>query len=172
MFEHWTAHLSFFLIKEYNTPELSSETSSAWSKAADLFERAGAKVIEVSLPHTRHSIVCYHVLCAAEVASNMARFDGLEYGKSSCHQMVKLVWSIQIPWIFPQYKLVWPIQIPWIAVCLFKGVAAVPKNSPIALCSLWWIHWKIWVDNPGCFYFVFRLLINARCFVQQFERGR
>lgn len=69
--------------KEYNTPELSSETSSAWSKAADLFERAGAKVIEVSLPHTRHSIVCYHVLCAAEVASNMARFDGLEYGHRS-----------------------------------------------------------------------------------------
>ncbi|KAJ6660250.1 hypothetical protein lerEdw1_017950 [Lerista edwardsae] len=65
--------------KEYNTPELSSETLSVWSKAADLFETAGAKVIEVSLPHTCHSIVCYHVLCAAEVASNMARFDGLEY---------------------------------------------------------------------------------------------
>lgn len=47
-----------------------------------MLEDAGAKVVEVSLPHTRYSIVCYHVLCAAEVASNMARFDGLEYGKT------------------------------------------------------------------------------------------
>ncbi|NWH17542.1 GATA amidotransferase, partial [Grus americana] len=51
--------------------------------AADLFKNAGAKVIEVSLPHTCYSIVCYHVLCTAEVASNMARFDGLEYGHRS-----------------------------------------------------------------------------------------
>lgn len=39
-------------------------------------------MVEVSLPHTPYSIVCYHVLCTAEVASNMARFDGLEYGKA------------------------------------------------------------------------------------------
>ncbi|KAL7987866.1 hypothetical protein Chor_006785 [Crotalus horridus] len=73
--------------KEYHTAGLSSETLAMWSKAADLFERAGAKVMEVSLPHTSYSIVCYHVLCAAEVASNMARFDGLEYGhRSSAEQ--------------------------------------------------------------------------------------
>ncbi|XP_063167628.1 glutamyl-tRNA(Gln) amidotransferase subunit A, mitochondrial [Candoia aspera] len=69
--------------KEYNAPGLSSEILAMWSKAADLFEKAGAKVMEVSLPHTAHSIVCYHVLCAADVASNMARFDGLEYGHCS-----------------------------------------------------------------------------------------
>ncbi|XP_062980904.1 glutamyl-tRNA(Gln) amidotransferase subunit A, mitochondrial [Elgaria multicarinata webbii] len=69
--------------KEYNAPGLSNETLAVWSKAADLFEKAGAKVIDVSLPHTYYSIVCYHVLCAAEVASNMARFDGLQYGHRS-----------------------------------------------------------------------------------------
>ncbi|MEE6475955.1 hypothetical protein FKM82_010914 [Ascaphus truei] len=69
--------------KEYHAPGLSTETLSLWSKAADLLEDAGAKVIEVSLPHTAYSIVCYHVLCTSEVASNMARFDGLEYGHRS-----------------------------------------------------------------------------------------
>lgn len=73
---------SLFSSKEYHAPGLSSEILALWSKAADLFKNAGAKVIEVSLPHTRYSIVCYHVLCTAEVASNMARFDGLEYGKA------------------------------------------------------------------------------------------
>ncbi|KAH0508527.1 Glutamyl-tRNA(Gln) amidotransferase subunit A, mitochondrial [Microtus ochrogaster] len=69
--------------KEYLVPELSSEIRSLWSQAADLFESEGAKVIEISLPHTCYSIVCYHVLCTSEVASNMARFDGLQYGHRS-----------------------------------------------------------------------------------------
>lgn len=59
---------------------MSAETLAQWSRVADMFESAGARVEQVSLPHTQHSIVCYHVLCHAEVASNMARFDGLEYG--------------------------------------------------------------------------------------------
>ncbi|KAG9268285.1 glutamyl-tRNA(Gln) amidotransferase subunit A, mitochondrial isoform X1 [Astyanax mexicanus] len=69
--------------KEYHAPGLSAETLTQWGRVASMFERAGAKVREVSLPHTQHSIVCYHVLCCAEVASNMARFDGLEYGHRS-----------------------------------------------------------------------------------------
>ncbi|KAJ7401834.1 Glutamyl-tRNA(Gln) amidotransferase subunit A, mitochondrial [Pitangus sulphuratus] len=75
--------LSIGIPKEYHAPGLSGEILAVWSKAADLFRNAGAKVVEVSLPHTRYSIVCYHVLCTAEVASNMARFDGLEYGHRS-----------------------------------------------------------------------------------------
>ncbi|CAJ0966066.1 unnamed protein product, partial [Ranitomeya imitator] len=67
--------------KEYHAPGLSTEILSLWTKATDMLENAGARVVEVSMPHTRYSIVCYHVLCTAEVASNMARFDGLEYGK-------------------------------------------------------------------------------------------
>ncbi|XP_070568991.1 glutamyl-tRNA(Gln) amidotransferase subunit A, mitochondrial-like [Ptychodera flava] len=66
--------------KEYYAPSLSSEVFQAWQKAADIFDNAGAKVTEVSLPHTQYSIVCYSVLCATEVASNMARYDGIEFG--------------------------------------------------------------------------------------------
>lgn len=69
--------------KEYHAPGLSEETRARWSRVADSLESAGARVEQVSLPHTQHSIVCYHVLCCAEVASNMARFDGLEYGHRS-----------------------------------------------------------------------------------------
>ncbi|TKS86165.1 Glutamyl-tRNA(Gln) amidotransferase subunit A, mitochondrial [Collichthys lucidus] len=69
--------------KEYHAPGLSEETLAQWSRIVDMFEKAGARVEQVSLPHTQHSIVCYHVLCHAEVASNMARFDGLEYGHRS-----------------------------------------------------------------------------------------
>ncbi|XP_036449079.1 glutamyl-tRNA(Gln) amidotransferase subunit A, mitochondrial [Colossoma macropomum] len=69
--------------KEYHAPGMSAETLAQWGRVVALFERAGARVKEVSLPHTQHSIVCYHMLCCCEVASNMARFDGLQYGHRS-----------------------------------------------------------------------------------------
>ncbi|KAK2843853.1 hypothetical protein Q7C36_012068 [Tachysurus vachellii] len=69
--------------KEYHAPGLSADTLSQWTRVVAMFERSGAQVREVSLPHTQYSIVCYHVLCCCEVASNMARFDGLQYGHRS-----------------------------------------------------------------------------------------
>lgn len=32
------------------------------------------------MPHTKLSIVCYSILNHCEVASNMARYDGIEFG--------------------------------------------------------------------------------------------
>jgi len=80
------------VVQEYHAPGLSSDTVTAWQKVADLLADAGANVRQVSLPHTQLSIVCYHVLCVCEVASNMARYDGLQYGQ--CAGQIR---GVQIP---------------------------------------------------------------------------
>ncbi|XP_052236964.1 glutamyl-tRNA(Gln) amidotransferase subunit A, mitochondrial-like isoform X2 [Dreissena polymorpha] len=66
--------------KEYNAPGLCGETRRAWEDVANALETAGACVSLVSLPHTQYSINTYSILCACEVASNMARYDGIEFG--------------------------------------------------------------------------------------------
>ncbi|RZF38219.1 hypothetical protein LSTR_LSTR005580 [Laodelphax striatellus] len=66
--------------KEYHCPGMSPVVIDAWKRVANLLEEAGATVSQVSLPHTGYSIACYSVLNQCEVASNMARYDGLEYG--------------------------------------------------------------------------------------------
>ncbi|GFT02022.1 glutamyl-tRNA(Gln) amidotransferase subunit A, mitochondrial [Nephila pilipes] len=66
--------------KEYECPSMSPEVTDVWRRIADTLEKAGAKVISVSLPHTKYSIMCYSVLCCSDVASNFARYDGIRYG--------------------------------------------------------------------------------------------
>nr|CAH0099675.1 unnamed protein product [Daphnia galeata] len=66
--------------KEFHCPGMSSEVIEVWNDVADLLENSGFRVVQVSLPHTSYSIACYSVLNPCEVASNMARYDGLRYG--------------------------------------------------------------------------------------------
>lgn len=95
------AGLCIGIPKEFHCPGLSQEVVQAWNDVADILEKKGARVIQVSfsafnvimvnlcqtyllpqvsLPHTSYSIACYSVLNPCEVASNMARYDGLRYG--------------------------------------------------------------------------------------------
>ncbi|XP_030369854.1 glutamyl-tRNA(Gln) amidotransferase subunit A, mitochondrial [Scaptodrosophila lebanonensis] len=66
--------------KEYHCEGLSTEMLETWTKVADLLESGGATVRQVSLPNTAASIFVYTILNQCEVASNMARYDGIEYG--------------------------------------------------------------------------------------------
>ena len=43
-------------------------------------ERAGAKTVEVSLPHSRYGIAAYYLIANAEASSNLSRYDGVRFG--------------------------------------------------------------------------------------------
>lgn len=55
--------------------------SRATRRAAEALEQAGARVEEIALPHTRYAIPAYYVVATAEASSNLARFDGVRYGR-------------------------------------------------------------------------------------------
>lgn len=74
------SNLRIGIPKEYYCPGLSAEVHETWTKIADMLEDGGAKVRQVSLPHTEASIFVYSILNQCEVSSNMARYDGIEFG--------------------------------------------------------------------------------------------
>ncbi|XP_014242219.1 glutamyl-tRNA(Gln) amidotransferase subunit A, mitochondrial [Cimex lectularius] len=73
-------NLKIGIPKEYHCKGISKCMLDTWKFVSDLLEKIGFTVKQVSLPHTAYSIACYSVLNQCEVASNMARYDGLRYG--------------------------------------------------------------------------------------------
>ncbi|XP_044267199.1 glutamyl-tRNA(Gln) amidotransferase subunit A, mitochondrial [Tribolium madens] len=66
--------------REYHCEHLNGEILQTWDEIAKFLHENGASVVQVSMLHTEYSIVCYSILNQCEVASNMARFDGIEFG--------------------------------------------------------------------------------------------
>jgi len=67
--------------REYFGPGLDSETRAAIEAALDVYRRLGAETVPVSLPHSRWAIAAYYLIATAEASSNLARFDGVHYGR-------------------------------------------------------------------------------------------
>ena len=57
------------------------EVARAVEDGARELEKAGATLRPVSLPHTRLAVATYYLICTAEASSNLARFDGVRYGR-------------------------------------------------------------------------------------------
>ena len=66
--------------KEYFVSGIDREVENAVRDAIKLLEKLGASCKEISLPHTEYALSVYYIIAPAEASSNLARFDGIQYG--------------------------------------------------------------------------------------------
>ncbi len=67
---------------EYRAAEgLDPEVGRAVEEAVSDLERRGAQPVAITLPHTRYAVAVYYVIAPAEASSNLARYDGVKYGR-------------------------------------------------------------------------------------------
>ncbi len=59
---------------------MDEDVEAAISSSIDQFKKLGAKIVEVSLPHSEYAVSTYYLLATAEASSNLARYDGVRYG--------------------------------------------------------------------------------------------
>ena len=71
------------LPKEYFSSELDRNIKEKIDEKIESLKNLGAKITEVSLPHTEYGLAVYYVIMPCEVSSNLARFDGIRYGFSA-----------------------------------------------------------------------------------------
>jgi aspartyl-tRNA(Asn)/glutamyl-tRNA(Gln) amidotransferase subunit A len=72
--------LTIGLPKEYFVSGIDPEVEAAVKAAADVLKENGARVKEISLPHTKYAVACYYIVAPAEASANLARYDGIRYG--------------------------------------------------------------------------------------------
>jgi aspartyl-tRNA(Asn)/glutamyl-tRNA(Gln) amidotransferase subunit A len=66
--------------EEYFQAGMDPEVEAAVRGSIDEIARAGAKLVPVSLPHTKYAVATYYLVCTAEASSNLARYDGVRFG--------------------------------------------------------------------------------------------
>jgi aspartyl-tRNA(Asn)/glutamyl-tRNA(Gln) amidotransferase subunit A len=66
--------------REFFVEGMDPEVEERVEAAIRLLEGMGAKVKEITLPHTGYAVATYYIICTAEASSNLARYDGVKYG--------------------------------------------------------------------------------------------
>jgi len=67
--------------KEYFVDGMDPQVEARIREAIEVYRGLGAEIIEVSLPHTKYAVADYYIIATAEASANLARFDGVRYGK-------------------------------------------------------------------------------------------
>ncbi|MBX3748173.1 MAG: Asp-tRNA(Asn)/Glu-tRNA(Gln) amidotransferase subunit GatA [Verrucomicrobiae bacterium] len=67
--------------REFMVGGLDPEVRDAVGRAVAHLQSLGATVEEVSLPHSEHAVATYYIVATAEASANLARFDGVRYGR-------------------------------------------------------------------------------------------
>lgn len=66
---------------EYNTEEVQPVVRKAWWHTLQRLKNLGHSIHILSLPATKIALPAYYVLAPAEASSNLAKYDGVRYGK-------------------------------------------------------------------------------------------
>lgn len=79
------AGLRIGLPKEYFARPLNTDMEQLINDAIAEYEKLGATVQEVSLPHADLASAAYYIIASAEASTNLSRFDGVRYGYRCAH---------------------------------------------------------------------------------------
>lgn len=68
------------LPKEFFEKDLDPKVKKTILEAAKIFEKLGAEIKEVSLPHFVYGVSIYYLIALSETSSNLGRYDSFRYG--------------------------------------------------------------------------------------------
>jgi aspartyl-tRNA(Asn)/glutamyl-tRNA(Gln) amidotransferase subunit A len=76
-----TGELRIGIAEEYFGDGLDAAVERCVRTAIAEMKSAGARLVPLHLPHLKYAISCYYLIATAEASSNLARFDGVHYGR-------------------------------------------------------------------------------------------
>ena len=79
--EEGIAGLKIGILREIDVSRLGGEIERNWRESLDRLAALGAELVEVSVPSVEAAIAVYYVIATSEASANLARFDGVRYGR-------------------------------------------------------------------------------------------
>ncbi len=73
--------------REFFGEGLDGEVEAAVRQAMKQYEALGAKIVDVSLPHSPFALAVYYIVAPAEASSNLARYDGMHFGHRTAEKV-------------------------------------------------------------------------------------
>ena len=67
--------------REYRVDDMPADIEALWQRGIAWLRDAGCEIVDVSLPHTRYGLATYYIVAPAEASSNLARYDGIRFGR-------------------------------------------------------------------------------------------
>ncbi|OAD75797.1 hypothetical protein PHYBLDRAFT_110164 [Phycomyces blakesleeanus NRRL 1555(-)] len=67
--------------QEYYVDPMSDDVVDVWRSGIQFLKEQGATIQSISLPHTHLALPAYYIIALAEASSNLARYDGVRFGK-------------------------------------------------------------------------------------------
>ncbi len=67
--------------REYFSEGLASDVRGQVESGLATLQEMGCELVDIKLPHTEYAIACYYIIATAEASSNLARYDGVRYGR-------------------------------------------------------------------------------------------
>ncbi|MCA9277816.1 MAG: Asp-tRNA(Asn)/Glu-tRNA(Gln) amidotransferase subunit GatA [Phycisphaerales bacterium] len=67
--------------KQARSDAVHPAVAKAFNDAVNVYRSLGANVIDIDLAHSELGIAAYYIVAPAEASSNLARFDGIRYGR-------------------------------------------------------------------------------------------
>ena len=74
------------ICKELAIEKASDAVAASVQRGLDVLTKAGARLVDIKLPHVKYSLPTYYLIAPAEASSNLARFDGIHYGNRESHE--------------------------------------------------------------------------------------
>ncbi|MFQ5792785.1 MAG: Asp-tRNA(Asn)/Glu-tRNA(Gln) amidotransferase subunit GatA, partial [Acidobacteriota bacterium] len=70
--------------REVEKEGMDPDVQQSYRALISTLEDMGVESVDVELPNAPHAVACYYLISTAEASSNLARYDGVRYGRRAC----------------------------------------------------------------------------------------